>query len=574
MAKKKQKKEIERLNVGYKQGFVFDESRKTKVLNSTTDYFLNNEGKRVKFFGFLLPKEVQEEKDSKTISYQQNVHVLITNSKTFVEASYMMKTFNIKFAGVPLIECRWQLENLHDFTEGLIKIPSAREIYEKQVSFYKEHCFFYDEKEHMLRAIWDMGTYFFDGFEAYPYLEVVGEKGCGKTTSAKITEFTAKDGITFSSITAPTLFRYVHVQRPTMIWEEVQRLFSYRKGVDNDERIELLLIGYQKGALVPRTEKDSNGQFAIRTYEAYCPKLFVGTKEIPMNERTAPLKDRTISQFLLRADKQFQQPRKDDKKFLQQRNNLYAFALAEYETIMYLYHQLGKTSELKNRDLDKWKPLLALAELIGEDVKAELLKYAKKNVDISSGDLDELGWKADLIRAVHDLLDDKKRYFSSQQFLEALKKTNLEYERFSVNRVGSYLKTDLGFSHFWVRTREGNRYFMDKKDMEQVLKHQNKLHIIHKVHFIEDKPIKEESTSKVHKGSQGSQIQKNGEPIEPIEAVNLCQRRRGFLLFDVIYTNCSQCRTPPTINGQIRNVEDKPLCEVCYDLQVQATAQR
>lgn len=90
------------------------------------------------------------------------------------------------------------------------------------------------------------------------------------------------------------------------------------------------------------------------------------------------------------------------------RDYLYLFSLKHWREIEMNYKDdsLYKDSKLKKRDLQIWKPLLAIATLINHDLFSEILEFAEKISDQRRDDfISDDSWDYKILKIVRELLE-------------------------------------------------------------------------------------------------------------------------------------------------------------------------
>jgi hypothetical protein len=115
-------------------------------------------------------------------------------------------------------------------------------------------------------ACWAMGTYFSPLFSTFPVLNVMGEKGSGKTKLLQVIARIAFNGYLSGVPSAASIFRMVEALRPTLLMDEMENL----SGEDSDLK-KLVRCSYKKDLTVPRVEKDSHGQWVTKHFHPYGP---------------------------------------------------------------------------------------------------------------------------------------------------------------------------------------------------------------------------------------------------------------------------------------------------------------
>lgn len=101
-------------------------------------------------------------------------------------------------------------------------------------------------------ALWVVHTYVYDEFRATPYLHFWSpEPESGKTTSLEVLEPIVRDGFVVDDATGAVLYRFVDDRKPTLLFDEVDGVFSKK---DDDSKVvqKILNSGYKKGKRVLR----------------------------------------------------------------------------------------------------------------------------------------------------------------------------------------------------------------------------------------------------------------------------------------------------------------------------------
>lgn len=256
-------------------------------------------------------------------------------------------------------------------------------------SFYRRYIYFEDERQYDLITSYTVMTYCFELFNAVPYLKAAGTKSSGKTTTMKVMSDLVNKGIMTSNITQSSLFRIIDKDRPTLFLDEAENL-AQRNGGNND----LLLVlnsGYEKNGSVTRTVKVMKGdtsEFIPESYSIYCPKVIAA-----INSLAPATEDRCIVVELKKAPEKslLQQYVPDDMDLkmeiaaLKDLLNLTALKISK-ELTEYIKDpgKLSLASELKNRHLDRWLPILSIAKILStssKDYFSRLKELCMKDIE-------------------------------------------------------------------------------------------------------------------------------------------------------------------------------------------------
>lgn len=362
------------------KSFIFD---KNKVMPTVT-FTQFQHGERF-CMGFLLPKEkdIYDKEGNFIRKAQIQAPTVITNDAGIYNVQPEWKeclNLNVRFESIPAeMPLRWSLTGIESFLFNRAPAVEPKALYEKIKSEYAAYLYF-GNGWYSIHALWDMGTYFHQGFHAYPYLELRGIRG-----SAKTKVMTLSGCLSFNATpvmvapTPATLFRETHDKRPTTYLDEAENLFRVVKGkVEHDERIEVINSGYTREGAVPRMEARGKKYVQV-VYRTYSPKM-IGS----INGLQGATESRSIVHITTRAPDHDKRGEKEiethDPQWQTLRDELYLFAFQHHTAVLAAYTALLKDNPtaLKKRDFQLWRPLLAVAKVVGDDVYAETVKFAEK----------------------------------------------------------------------------------------------------------------------------------------------------------------------------------------------------
>lgn len=150
----------------------------------------------------------------------------------------------------------------------------------------------------LLAACWIALTYLYEGVRYCGYLAFRSPTPrCGKTRLLRILSFVAVDLPPITTTpTAPVLFRS---QRKVLILDEVDRLRNADKE-NFGAVLAVLNVGFEKGAVVERTEKAKGGNYEVRNFPVYRPVALAGIESLAdtLTDRTFQIQmDRTTERM-------------------------------------------------------------------------------------------------------------------------------------------------------------------------------------------------------------------------------------------------------------------------------------
>lgn len=443
-------------------GYIFDE---TKVLKSVpfAQFVTNNDELAV---GLLLPKENQ---DKQGIPYQELQPVVITSKRTFHPIfKSENRALGVKFFQIPTyMKMPYSLSVIPAYLNGARKSKNPRELYEIIKGFYEEHVYFLPQW-YPVHACWDMATYFFMLFKAFPYMSVEGVMASGKSkvlTLSSCLTFNASSILTSPS--EASLFRLVNDQRPTLYIDEAENLFRVRnKQVEHDGRVEVINSGYNQEGSVPRVEKLGN-KFVTLHYTTYCPKMIASIKGL-----YGATQNRAIVHATGRApDNDSRGERevdREDKRFQEVKDELLLFALDNWREVRDAYNALPhdkRVTSLKKRYLQLWRPLLSVAVLLGDDVFNDLLQVALQQQAVGKGEeYNKESWEYHFLERSKALLKGGHQIILFKELSEAL-----PMEEKPSSKTVRKVMDRLGFRDYWIHTENGNGYrFNNYKEFERI----------------------------------------------------------------------------------------------------------
>jgi len=218
-------------------------------------------------------------------------------------------------------------------------------------------------------ALWTVGTFCFQEFDAFPYLVVTSStKRSGKSMLAEQLAFCCSNSRQFAAMTASTLFRSISDEQPTIFFDEAEALSSESASTMRA----VLNVGYRKGQVIPRVSGKG-----ISEFPTYCPKVFVLIGDV-----YDTLRDRSIIITMRRAEA----PQRRLYTVAQEEG-----AMLRETTSEYVKQRIGEINDaytegftldfLTGRDEEIWMPLFCLARVFCPGRMEELSRCA---VDIAT----------------------------------------------------------------------------------------------------------------------------------------------------------------------------------------------
>lgn len=286
---------------------------------------------------------------------------------------------------------------------------------------YSEMLSFSDDRYCTYAALWTFGTYCHRLFDSYPYNFFNGPTGTGKTRVLEVLEQTCYNATLTPNLSPPALFRLVESMSPTLLMDEVEKIWSTDK---SQEIRQVVLSGYKLGASVLRCEKGANDTFITNTFSTYSPKGFANISGLD-----DVLGNRCITVLMARAKLD------DDVMFARLRTSARLMKWQDICDQSYLlvyehWKEIAKMVEnaadkeivqgISGRPLELWFSIFILADLFERHgcvgIKDEMYSLAREQVeDIQRNFRDSTAGQ--LIRAMRELLmDDPQEPFKDDYY--------------------------------------------------------------------------------------------------------------------------------------------------------------
>lgn len=476
---------------------VFDENFMPKEIGFCSGMIFGSSGKATQYIGVMLPsrqvkkQHIKGKKETEYYAHEEAPFLAINNPKdnSLCSLSELATLYGLKlqFKVEPVKSTfllGWSMKGLESFHNNVKpEFPTASDIFSAIRQEYEKSIFFTDDRFYTIQPLWDMATYFYDLFEAFPYINMVGLKGTGKSKVGRQSRLFAFNSTPLmTSMSEASIFRIVHAYSPTLYIDEAENLVVYQKGrMVHSDIVSLLNSGAYKGGVTPRMEKVKD-KYEVMNYNSYCPKMLMsinGLKSIPAmesrsitNTMTAAGKDKRMNSVV---------PEKPNLRHQKIRDSLHELRLSKGSTVYDLtntgFTTNGpiKTGELHGRERDKWLPLLCVAKLISDDVYSEVLKYAEELQQTQGVDSVEPDhWHMEVLKVVWNSIEQRLFEHLPSGISEEIKASRGESKDYvpKSERIGRFLN-NVGFAQYKTRRKSGAVYCIDEKSFRNVCSNQD-----------------------------------------------------------------------------------------------------
>jgi hypothetical protein len=302
---------------------------------------------------------------------------------------------------------QWQLDGNSPYTfrsfleeKGNVSVDALK-LFEDIRGVLNDYYYFKDLNYADLLTAFVMMTYVYMLVDSVPYLHIKGSAGSGKSQLVDLLQQMTFNSEKLVNANSTHIYRIVHSKRCTLFMNEEEHL-NNSQNLRNTDILPILKDSYSKtGGEVPRFDDIKGSNYKVTRFNAYCPKVFSGTKPVEKilatraiviettkvpPEKLKGIKDYSLNKIYL------------ESHFQDIRNRLMIWSLTQYHTYFNNY-QSGKQElrdeKIGNRDLDVWSPIYASFGTVGLEERgmaiineisgrsAEKAKLDKENSDFA-----------------------------------------------------------------------------------------------------------------------------------------------------------------------------------------------
>lgn len=234
------------------------------------------------------------------------------------------------------------------------KKSDGQRLVETITAWLESYLVFPNEHYAITAALWALNTWFFEVFDATPYLAVTAPtKRAGKSTCLDLLSFISRNPEKIGAGTVAAMYRQMEAYdgRCSLFADEAERMSSSAAGMMRT----FMNFGYRRGESIPRTMPGGG----VQKFPCYCPKLFA-----LIGDPTDTLRDRCILFVMRRAvgPKPYRPTTASNESMAivrEIRGYLASGALATLPIVA--------PSWLENRDQEIWEPLWSVVLAMGCD---------------------------------------------------------------------------------------------------------------------------------------------------------------------------------------------------------------
>ncbi|MGA7880819.1 MAG: DUF3631 domain-containing protein [Terrimicrobiaceae bacterium] len=292
-----------------------------------------------------------------------------------------------------------------------------QEILEQVRGFLSRYIVFSNEAQATAVTLWVAHTWVIDAFDYTPYLQISSPvKRCGKSRVFDCLKLLCAKPWVVVSITEAVMFRKIEKDTPTLLLDEIDAVFTPKKGDDGKEAIRALLnAGFERRATVPRCVGPNH---TLAEFRVFCSKALAGIGKLPdtIADRSIPIimarrkRGQHVEKFRARNAEVIAKP---------MAAALQAWA-SRQQTLTSLCNACPFVPDaLGDRAADICEPLLAIAEMAGGEwpgrARSALVELC------AGGDIADESIGIKLLAAIREIFEARKvDRISTKELLDAL----------------------------------------------------------------------------------------------------------------------------------------------------------
>ena len=298
-------------------------------------------------------------------------------------------------------ESRWEISDLKSWLKNTGKINPAK-IFKIQQSLTTEYLDFELPEDYTYFDLWNIGTYFYELFNAFPYNDYTGIKRVGKSKALEYQSLTCFNAIMTADVSSSAIFRLIEGVGATFLLDETESFKNKNK--DGAQNIRTLLLeGFLKNKFAFRSEAQASGGFVPTPFNLYSPKSLGHITSLDN-----VLEDRCIEQLMQRSQNPKilgTWPTSKDTRFSELRALCYKLFLDYGDEIQELQHKARKLLDVNGRELQLWTPIITLALFFENHGIAGIINQIKSKAERSRKERQEQDEQSSIELKILQFLD-------------------------------------------------------------------------------------------------------------------------------------------------------------------------
>lgn len=304
------------------------------------------------------------------------VHMVVTDNhqiEGFMGKESKSYSFDFEPCSVP---SRWSNGSIKKYTRRASEFSSPKEVFNDIRKIYDDHCQFTDPEISAILSLFTMLTYVHRCVYALPIIYLTGDPGTGKSRTSDIMTnlcYNANKG----DYSVAGLRRDIAAYAPTIIIDDAEFLNPKQPSEKSQYTQFILRRNYKKGNIDKMRDKDDPKKEEF--FELFCPSVISCVTYLEQALDTRTIEIRMIYSEDGRVNRDL--PREDMPIWQDIRDKCYIFGLDYARKYREIYDGIESPDFMKGRNFEIWRPLVALAKLVGDDVLEEIMRISKDFIE-------------------------------------------------------------------------------------------------------------------------------------------------------------------------------------------------
>lgn len=207
-------------------------------------------------------------------------------------------------------------------------------------------------------ALWSVYTHGYQVWRIAPRLGIrAPSKGCGKSETMRRLKRLVRRPVSCENLTPAVAFRLIDAEKPTLLLDEMDNMITE----DRSQMLGILNSGYERGGQTFRCVGD---QSEVRGFSTYCPMAYamIGSPPGTFDSRTITVAMRRATPNEARELVSMEDGEAEDERFCYLGRKAARWV---QDNVQKLAQSRPDMAGLVNRTSDNWRPLFAIADVVG-----------------------------------------------------------------------------------------------------------------------------------------------------------------------------------------------------------------
>lgn len=313
------------------------------------------------------------------------------------KASMTYSFTDYPFGGEP----RWSNKSIKDYIAGTHKHVAPLDIFKSIRAQFERFCDYEEPGYSALLTLFTMITYLHRITYSLPILYITGEPGSGKTRTSTIIEQLAYNS-NMGDFSPAALRRMISAASPTLIIDDAEFLNPENKAEASIMIQQLLRRNYKTGSKDMLVNKNTH---SLETYDIFSPSVISCVTYLEKALETRTIEIRMIPSLKCKVNELLPPP---GDFWNDMRDDCYLFALENWSDFKKAYEDMKTPDHLQGRDFEIWRPMLAMAQIVGKEVFDEVLEVSKLLIE-SSEERYVSNFSHELVVALAEIVKERRQ---------------------------------------------------------------------------------------------------------------------------------------------------------------------